>query len=71
MAQVMYKCPGEGEGGSTLYSEVPCLEQQGESIIYDESGITRMDSLSDGDYRTLRLLEQTRPKPAAKANAGY
>jgi len=52
----VYKCEGEGEGGSTLFSESPCKNQKGQKLYYQENYPVG-EGLSDLELQQLQEIE--------------
>jgi len=55
-AATVYKCIGEGEGGSTLFSENPCKNQKGQKLYYQDD-YQPGKGLSDLELQQLQEIE--------------
>jgi len=55
-SETVYVCEGEGEGGSTLYSEKPCKSTEGITLHFPDS-YSVGEGLSDLEKRNLSAIE--------------
>lgn len=55
-SETVYVCEGEGEGGSTLYSEKPCKSTEGVTLHFPDS-YSVGEGLSDLEKRNLSAIE--------------